>query len=52
MVANDTESNGLNGIFANKVIVEKGLGHPFITPNSFHFFNKIDFKQYLFDYCT
>ena len=28
-------------------IVEKGLGHLFITASSSHFFNKADFKQYL-----
>ena len=32
-----------------KEIVEKGLGHLFITSNSSHFFNKTDFKQCL---CT
>ena len=29
-------------------MVEKGLGHLFITSNSSHFFNKTDFEQYLF----
>ena len=29
-------------------IVEKGLGHVFITSSSSHFFNKTDFEQYLF----
>ena len=30
-------------------IVEKGLGHLFITLSSSHFLNKTDFKQYLFN---
>ena len=30
-----------------KEIVEKGLGHLFIASNSFHFFTKTDFEQYL-----
>ena len=34
-----------------RVIVEKGLGHLFITSSSSHFFNKTDFPQYLFKYC-
>ena len=46
-VDNPTESNELQGIFANKEIAEKGLGQLFITPNSSHFFNKTDFEQYL-----
>ena len=28
-------------------IVEKGLGHLIITSSSSHFFNKVDFEQYL-----
>ena len=30
-----------------KRIVEKGLGHLFITSGSSHFFNKTHFEQYL-----
>ena len=42
------ESNGLKRIFENKGMVEKGLGHLFSISSSSHFFNKTDFKQYLF----
>ena len=45
-VANDTESNVLNRIFANKGIVEQGWGHLFITSSNSHFFNKTDLEQY------
>ena len=31
-----------------KEIVDKGLGHVFITSSIFHFFNKTDFEWYLF----
>ena len=34
-------------VFAKNKIVEKGLGHLFITSRCSHFFNKIDFEQYL-----
>ena len=47
MVRN-TESNGLNLFLRVREIVEKGLRHLFITSNRSYFFNKIDFKQYLF----
>ena len=49
MFANGTESNGLNHTFACKGIVEKSLGHMFITSSSSYFFNKIDFEHYLFN---
>ena len=29
-------------------MVEKGLGHLFITSSSSHFFNKTNFEQYMF----
>ena len=45
----DTLSNGVNSIFSNKGIREKYLGHFFVTSSSSHFFNKIDFEQYLFN---
>ena len=48
-VANGTESNGLNRTSRIRGIVEKGLGHLFITSNSSHFFNKTDFEQCLFN---
>ena len=48
-VANGTESNGLNRIFANKRNFKKGLGHFFITSRSSHFFSKTDFEQCLFN---
>ena len=48
MVANGTESNELNRIFANKGNCGKVLGHLFITSSNSHFFNKTDLEQYLF----
>ena len=50
-VANGIESNELNRIFAIKGNCEKFRGHLCITStlSSFHFFNKSDFKQYLFN---
>ena len=48
-VDSGTELNGLNHISQIKKIVEKSLGHLFITSNSSHFFNKTDFMQYLFN---
>ena len=47
-VVNGMESNGLNRLSWIKGIVEQGLGHLFISPSSSYFFNKIDFKQFLF----
>ena len=45
MIRSQTEQN----IFLRiKIIVEKGLGHLFITSSSAHFFNKTDFEHYLF----
>ena len=38
----------LNRTFANKGIVEKGLGHLFIASSSSHLFTKTDFQQNLF----
>ena len=31
-------------------MIEQGLGHLLITSSSFHFFNKTDLEQYLFDF--
>ena len=42
------ESNILNHMFANKEIVEKDLGHFFITSSSSRFLNKTDFELYFF----
>ena len=37
-------------IFAERGIVEQGLGQLDITPSGSHFFNKTDLEQYLFKY--
>ena len=43
------ESNEFKSIFAEKRgIVEKDVGHHFMTSSSCQFFNKTDFKQHLF----
>ena len=46
-VANGTESNGLNRIFENNGVCEKGLEHVFMFSHSSHFFSKTDFEQYI-----
>ena len=45
---NDAESKRLKRIIANNGIVEKDLGHLFITLSSSHFLKKNDFEQYFF----
>ena len=44
----EMESNALNLFSQIREIVGQGLSHLFITSNTSHFFNKIDFEQFLF----
>ena len=48
-VDNGTELNELNRLFADKGNCGKRFGHLFVISSSFHFFNKTDFEQYLFN---
>ena len=50
MIANVTESNGLNLFSWVMGIVKESLGHLFIISSRSYFFNQTDFKQYLFHY--
>ena len=47
-VANGTQSNGLNRIFANKENSGKRFGTPLYYLNNSHFFNETDFEHYLY----
>ena len=49
-VAGEIESNKFNIILRIREIVEQGLGHLFVTSSCSLFFNKTDFKQYLFNF--
>ena len=42
----------IKSIFADRGILEQGLGHLLITSTSSHFFNKTDLEQYLFNYIS
>ena len=48
-VVNGTESNGINLFSWIREIMEQRLSYRFISSNSYHFFNRTDLKQYIFE---